>query len=262
MSDPTTEPLLATVFLADLALPTNEVLMPALRRKFPAADFGDEASVGTNTPVMFFDQGSMCTIMRLAAPAPISEEDSCILNAWYWPESWQTLEAHKAHLVVTVSGELDARTRAIQLENLLAATVESVPSMLAVVCASSDGLWSKAAVENIARHNGSKVPTPLFVSVRIGRDDNAKLGDQPLLYARTHGLKTFGLMEVEIAATIKSPVEASATLTAISDYLIQNGPVLEHGDTMSFDGKGTLNIHHANSFFMKDETVHRIDYMQ
>jgi len=94
------ETMMAIVMLGDVDLPGNNALSSAIRVRLPDVSLpGEDAK-----SFLLFEQGAMCVIMRLDVPCPISQQDSCFSQAWYWPKAWESVKQLRSHMIVSVSG--------------------------------------------------------------------------------------------------------------------------------------------------------------
>lgn len=251
--------MMAVVMLGDINLPDNEALRRSINVRFTNISIPTDTSAGGDAPFLFFTQGAICAIMRLPAPCPIAPQDPCFTLAWYWPKAWEELKDHKTHMVVAVSGGSDARTRAILLSQLTAAVVEASPSSIGVHCASSKALWPAQAVPAMTQPDGNTEATPLLIAVRLVHD-HTKISGKHFsgVSAITHGLSTFGLMEIEALDIPEDPRTLTATILDLASYLISAGPVINDGDTIGPDETTKLTVRHETSHWAPDQKVYRV----
>jgi Domain of unknown function (DUF4261) len=251
MSDASSAPLMAIIMLGNPELPSNEALKQAISARLPGASFGAE-----EIPNLFVLDGALCMVGRVDAPAPISRQDSCFAATWYWPEAWNVIKNHKAHILVSVNGA-DAKTRAALLCQLVAAAIEASSSPLAVHSATSDVLLPAQTVPGMVPRGSGSIAPMLLVGVRLSRD-TGRPGQPPTLSAFTAGLSAFDLMELETIGYTGKPGELNVTLLDIASYLLSAGPVLKDGDTVGPDEKTKITVRHEPSKLLPGRSVYRL----
>lgn len=254
-----TDAMMAIIMLADLNLPSDEALRSAIAARLPGVSILADAALGVDGPIMFVERGAVCTIMRFEAPCPMSDKDIPFLFAWYWPTAWEELRGHKAHMIVSVVGTPDARTRATLLGQLTAAAVEATPSSLAVCCA--DALWPANALPSMAMPQSDAVPTPLVVAVGLSRGDSENIDPKEIkLSARTRGLAAFGLMEIEAFGFAGDLGALGAFVYDLASYLISAGPVIKDGDTIGPDENTKVLVQHKTSHWVPGQKVYHVQF--
>jgi hypothetical protein len=250
--------LMAIVMLGDLKLPDIDSLSKAIQARLPDVPIPPEDSANKDGALLLFARDAMCGIMRLGAPCPISPQDSPFAAAWYWPQAWETLKDHKAHMIVSVSGA-DARARATLFGQFVAAAVEAAPSALGVFCASSDALWPAKAVPTMVAPRNNVVPLPLVVSAKLSRDAVKGASQQPgKISGITKGLAAFGLMEIESLGYSGHPQALSGSLLDLASYLIESGSAVKDGDTIGPDEKTKWLVRHESSRLAPGRAVYRL----
>lgn len=256
-----TDAMIAIVMLADLDLPADEALRRTIHARLPGISILADASLDVDAPIMFVERGAVCTIMRFEAPCLMSEKDRPFVFAWHWPRAWEELKGHKAHMIVSVTGAPDARTRATLLGQLTAAAVEAAPSSLAAYCPNSEALWPAKAILSMATSQIDTVPILLVVSVGLSRGDPAITHPGEIrLSAATRGLATFGLMEIEAFGFAGNPVELQVFVLDLASYLISKGPVIKDGDTIGPDENTKVLVRHENSHWVPARSVYRLEF--
>src|SRR5689334_4311590 len=87
------------------------------------------------------------------------------------------------------------------------------------------------------------LPLHLWVDARIFRNQDGTIG----LF--TTGLAALGHMEIEIPHIDMPPGDLREWLMNIVLYVVQNGPVLKHGQTIGMSAEQKIKIRHAPSSF-------------
>lgn len=141
MTSSTTESTLAIVMTAGEEFPSNAGLAQAIKARILAIAIPPEILADPNGTLVFLYEDYMFAVGKVDAPCPISKDDPCVQFAWYWPDAWEAVSKHKAHLLASVSGGADARRRAALHGQLVAAVIDATKDAVAVHWASSDSLW-------------------------------------------------------------------------------------------------------------------------
>jgi hypothetical protein len=185
------------------------------------------------------------------------------VTAWHWPQAWESLKGHKAHMIVSASGEIDPRTKTKLLGHLAAAAVETSPSAIGVHWARADVLWPAKALPLMVPARGEDLPLPLRVAVKLSRDvDERTKRPSGTISGMTKGLAAFGLMEIETRGYSRNPQTLNGILLDLASYLIESGPVLKDGDTIGPDEATKIVVRHEQSSFVRELGVYRLYFPQ
>jgi hypothetical protein len=250
MSDAGSAPLMAIIMLGKPEHLSDEALKRAISARLPGASFG-----AAETPNLFVVDGALCTVGRVDAPAPISRRDPCFAT-WFWPEAWNVVKNHKAHILISVTGA-EPKIRAGLFCQLVAAVIEASSSPLAVHSATSDVLLPAQTVPGMVPRGSGSIAPMLLVGARLSRD-TVRPGQPPTLSAFTAGLSAFDLMELETIGYIGTPAELNVTLLDLASYLLNAGPVLKDGDTVGPDEKTRIRVRHEPSKLRPGCSVYRL----
>jgi hypothetical protein len=115
--------MLAIVMTPGAAFPSNGSLAQAIKARLPNVVIPSEVLADPKGTLVFLDDDYMFAVGKVDAPCPISKDDPCVQFAWYWPDAWEAVSKHKAHLLASVSGGADARRRAALRGQLVAAVI-------------------------------------------------------------------------------------------------------------------------------------------
>jgi hypothetical protein len=74
----------------------------------------------------------------------------------------------------------------------------------------------------------------------------------------TQGMRAFGLMEIEAKGFAEQPADLHNRIRAIATYLIENGPVIKHRDTVGRNAEEKIRVLHADSLFGYEQKVMRL----
>jgi len=170
MSTSTTESMLAIVMTAGAAFPSNAGLVRAIKARIPNLVIPEDVVADPNGTLVFLHEDYMFAVGKVDAPCPISKDDACVRFAWYWPDAWEAVSKHRAHLLPSVSGGADARRRAALHGQLVAAVVDAAKDAVAVHWASSGSLWPAPLVAQTIAPGDQKPPVAFCVAIKLSRD--------------------------------------------------------------------------------------------
>ncbi|MDB4973911.1 MAG: hypothetical protein JWN48_2252 [Myxococcaceae bacterium] len=243
------------VALGQAALPKPDELLQAHATLFP--DVGkltlDAAQSSADTLSL---RTPTCTfaIGLLPTPLPWSELAGPIAAAWYWPEAAETLRPARAHAVVSARSEL-----ADPIELMFAIT-----RVVAALAASSSalGIYLGGAgqvhkVEDFVSEatTATREQLPLYLWVRFGLAEQ----EDGTLSLFTSGLAQFELMEIEFPHSPLEPQSLMDRAFNIAHYLLEQGPVLESGQTIGTSANEKFKVTHAASARPGHDTVYKLE---
>jgi hypothetical protein len=195
-------------------------------------------------------------------PAPIPGEglEGPISTSYLWPESRAELAKMKGHLIVTV-GKPGDDADPIEIRKVLSQVTASV---LATTEGALGVYWGEAGmligrdlfVDMAKGMLPHETPFLLWVDFRVGPVDH----DSGLSFGFTQGLHKLGLMELITENATDPPGDLRERLMSIADYLITNGPVIEHGHTVGEDANERITVIVGPSPFGHEGNVMRLDY--
>jgi hypothetical protein len=164
-----------------------------------------------------------------------------------WPKETpaSTLEAHRTHLLCTMSGgAADPITRRLMLTAVTAAAAEQ-PGVMGVYWPHGTLVHFPPVFIEMANAITSPDAPPLYlwVDFRVFRNPDGTTG----LF--TTGLGALGHMEIEIPKIKMPPGELREWAVNIAYYLLEKGPVLKHGNTIGMTATQQIKIRHMPSLF-------------
>lgn len=239
--------LMTLVFSGSSALPDATRMEVALRQALP--DLPESVSGGAEprAALAIPYQNMLVVIMGVEAPAPMAANDPQFTNAWYWPQAWKELSAHKSHIVVSVSGGADGAARARLILRVLGAIIGATPEVIGVCNTTSGTLLPVNMVSSLVKQSGS-VATPLFVSCYFAREAEGAF-PKPGILASTKGLGDFGLMEIEARGFPGSMPDLHQFIIFFAAYLIAERANISDGHTIGRDANERIKIHIRKSMF-------------
>ena len=194
---------------------------------------------------------------KMSSGIPWSELEGPCSTATLWPNAADELREHAAHVIVTVSAELD--------EVAMSTLLTQVTASLLAVCVDSLGVyWGNAAklirkdifVDFATQVLPSGPPMYLWMDCRVGIDSSSAAS------GFTTGMKALGHMELEARQVPESPEELVDRMMSVGRFLIENGPVIKDGDTIGQDAGEKIRVVYSESLFGHQNQVMRLIHDQ
>lgn len=217
----------------------------------PAATDADQK--GTT---LSFRIGSADVIMGvMPAPIPWTDLEGPCATSVLWRDAASTLKNHKSHVIVTVNGELDPIALSTLLTQATASVMATSPTALGVY-------WGNATLvvpKDVFIDFSVEVlplgpPLHIWVDFRVGNDGERTSA------GFTTGMAALGHMEFESQNAAEPPSELRERFLALANYVIENGPVINDGDTVGEDANERIRVLHADSAFGHKTKVMRLVY--
>jgi len=219
----------------------------------PSATDPDE-----NDDTLSYRIGSTDVIMgKMRAPIPWSDLEGPCATSVLWPKAADELKEHKTHVIVTVMGELDPIELSTRLIQATASLMATSPTALGVFWANATllvpkDLFIRFAVE-VLPHG---LPLHICVDFRVGNDgDKSSAGF-------TAGMAALGHMELEAQNAAEPPGELRERFMGLASYVVENGPVINDGDTVGEDANERIRVVYSDSAFGHEGKVMRLVYEQ
>ncbi len=192
---------------------------------------------------------------EMGAPFPWSDLEGPCATSLLWPTAAEELQTHQVHWILSLMGEFDPLTASTLLTQVTTVFLKCCPAALGVY-------WGNATL---------LVPKPMFIDFA---ESILPIGPPLLIWvdfrvgtetARTSsgfstGMKALGFMEIEAVETPEPPGKLRERMLAISEYLIQNGPVIRNGDTLGEDEHEKIRVVFSPSAFGQEGEVMRLVY--
>ena len=211
----------------------------------------DDASI-----LSFMHGDEFVGIVHIPRPYPDSDLAGPIDTCWIWPdeESMDAVRTHRSHVLITITqGTGTAIERRLILSSITA-MVADCSGIEAVFWPEATQLIYPPVFEEIVsiHHSPTDPPLLLWIEVRVLRNDD----DSVMVF--TTGLGALGLMEIEVPHLDMEPGEARMWLLDVASYLVENGPVLNDGETIGPDQETLFPIRHCASIVGHTGTVIQI----
>jgi hypothetical protein len=170
------------------------------------------------------DGGRSVLVVQIPKPVPQEEALGAIESSWMWQRSDKPVRSHRAHAIVTASDGDSSLVAAWDVARVSAALLAAGKGA-ALYWGNSRQMHDPALAIDFAS-DMTKRPDPLWVGITIS--GASKKGP---FSAATHGLEAFGHKEFEVRDTRMGLGDLRMTLLDLASYVLDNGPVLEHGQT-------------------------------
>jgi hypothetical protein len=219
-------------------------------------DIGPMQPAEEGEGTMAFRVGDSDVIMGLMpAPIPWTDLEGPCATSWIWPDAAEEMKKHTQHLIVTVSSEASPVERARLLTQVVAAVIGAGQGVVGVYWGDATLVVSPPVFRDFAVEvlpHGP--PLHIWIDFRVGKGDNGKSA------GFTTGLAALGHMEIETLNATDPPGELRDRLIGLAGYLLENGPVINDGDTVGEDENERIRVVYSNSAFGHEGRVMRLDY--
>ncbi len=246
-------PMVALVALRQAKFPPEDAVFQWLRQQRP--DLPPVTQVERQEDVCSFVIGrDTAAISLMDAPIPWADLERPCATAWYWPEATVSMQDHRAHvLVVVLSDSPDRVATALLLTSLVAA--------VASCCEAAGVCWvpatlvhsPEAFIASTEEMHDEYLPLYLWVNFAIQQHHDGSY------CVFTIGLAEFGLMEIEVPSSYKDPEFLMDRVFNIAHYLLDNGPVLDDGETIGLADDEEIPIRHGPSMWDERTTVIQLE---
>jgi hypothetical protein len=167
----------------------------------------------------------------------------------------ENVKRHRSHLLITLNGGVADPVRRRLILTAVTAIAAKQPGVMAVYWPEATLVHFPLLFVNMAEEINSPEGPPLYlwVDLRVIRNEDGTTG----LF--TTGLSALGHMEIEIPSIDMEPGELREWILHIMYYLLENGPVLKHGQTIGMTAEQQIRIRHCPSSFGHVGTVIRLE---
>lgn len=218
-------PQLAMPLFKDAAPISRAAVLAAWQSLFPN---GPQLAVGAGKEGVdeyIVDDQRSVFVVHIARPVPTDEALAAIRSSWMWQGSDEPVRSHRAHAIVTAIDQKGVADAAWDVARVSAALL-SAGSGAALYWGNSRQMHAVDNAIDLAT-DATTPPIPLWVGITI-----SGASKQGPFSAATHGLEALGHREFEVRNTKMSIGDLRMALLDLTAYVIENGPVLEHGQTI------------------------------
>lgn len=193
-------------------------------------DFTEEEN--SDTMVAKFGDGFIA-VSFIAAPVPGGEADEYAKANYMWPEAESVAKAHKAQILVAVTGLDD---NLIEKAKITTKIIDACLKQKNAVAVYADGAVYEPQFYHMVAQSLHDEELPILDWVWFGIYRN---GDVPGIY--TYGLRKFGKEEIEVyaAASLKDIHDFVLNIVA---YILEYDVTLNDGETIGFTEDEKLPI--------------------
>lgn len=256
-------PALAMLFQDRLdADVTAEALAAQMRLDWPDVDLSGLAvdrdeSADRDGPVRLDLDGRM--IALLTVPSPVGDDIADIAgHSRLWPKEVPAPTDYTAHTIVTVlrpgSTDEDAIADAVLLSRVVASLVALSGTIRAVYFGSANHIILPALFRDLVKDVLPEPPLLAWVAINVGRRPDG------VMTGHTRGLDMLDLPDIDIPDTPESAGDTFDRLTGIASYLLEEGPVINDGDTIGSTEVAEIVVDHAPSDIDPERTVLRLRF--
>ncbi|WP_298872371.1 hypothetical protein [uncultured Bradyrhizobium sp.] len=247
----------AFILLDDSHLPDEAILIQTLRRRHPGLRWDTSPTTAKTDGVRLIRAGDhLIAILLMPAPLPFDQR-LWQQASWVWPDAFDAVGRHRAHLIVSMMGsavegtktpELDITESTRRLTAIVGGICEAQPDCLGVVWSGKVGRSREMWLEQSRRAFDPYPDQPFGLWVEIVP---FRSGDT--IGAYTVGLTAFTGREIEFEVDGLDERTVIGRVAQISSYLIANGldAALQSGQV--FDADSEINhrvgVLHRNSRF-------------
>ena len=246
--------IVSFALLSEFAIPQNNDIRDFLAAQYkelpPASDFTGEQST------VLFDIGpSKIALIFMDAAFPWSDLEGPCATSVMWHDAATALQPHRAHVIISVLGELAPLEQATLLTQVTAAVLHASSAALGIYWGAATlvipkQLFIEFAIE-VLPHD---LPIHMWVDFRVGRDE--KGGSSGF----TCGMAALGHMEIEALNTPEAPDKLKDRLSMLCLYLLQNWPVIEDGNTIGASDDEKIRVVYTDSQYGHEGDVMLLEY--
>ncbi len=192
---------------------------------------------------------------RMPGPIPWSQLEGPCATSILWKNAEKEVKAHTIHWIITINAELDPIPMSILLTRATAAAMAACEGAIGVYWGNSTLVIPKPIfndfTEKVLPHGP---PLYIWVDFRVGRDSERTSS------GFTQGLEALGHMEFEAESCPEPPGELRERFVGLAGYVIDNGPVINDGDTIGEDADERIRVVYSKSAFGNEGQVMRLVY--
>ena len=194
--------------------------------------------------------GGAVYVMPMPAPVPGAEIGEAMERSWMFQRGRERVAGHTLHAIVTAIGGQDAVAEAKRVTRVTAALAKA-GDCVGVYWGNGAQVHQPAFFIDTAQH-APGLGAMLWVGLMV----TAPSPKGPFTLSST-GMRAFGQMELEILDAPMELGELRLLAIAVIEYLLEHGPVLEHGHTFGRSDAERFAVEHGRSEF-RDERVLRV----
>lgn len=214
---------------------------------------------GDDAPITLSYGDTMIAVMGIPARAAENLAEMARYSR-LWPDTAPVPGTYDAHTIVSVlrPGEntdyRHAIADAVLLSKVIASWIALTDTVVAVYFGSADHVILPALFRDLALETLPEPILPAWVALNVApRTDGVMTG-------HTMGLDMLALKDIEIPQSPETAEETFARLANISIYLLQNGPVIDDGDSLGATEHAEVIAHHVPSVVIEGKDVIQLTF--
>lgn len=241
----------AMVVLRQASVPAVKDVIHAFKQLWneeTAEEFADDSTFGFDT-----SEGQIICGL-IPAPLPWRELEGPCATSPFWRDAANQMKGHKAHIIVTASPGDGSPIIGFRLLTKAVAAILQTQVGIGVYWGTGTLVNPpEVFLEHAARMSDEYLPLYLWIDFRVMPDKGGTL----TLF--TNGMAALGFMEIEIVQSQLKPFDAVDMAFNIAHYLLDNGPVLGHGDTIGMSAEQKIMIRHVPSIFEGRGIIYQLE---
>jgi hypothetical protein len=183
-------------------------------------------------------------VALMPAPIPWSSLEGPCATAWWWPDATNAMRRHTNHfLVALIGGGIEAVERRLILTKVVSAVTSDTD---AVGVYWGDGTLvhePRVFTQLAAKARNNNIPGPLWIDVRIERNDDGTLR------CFTTGLAPLGFLEIEVERSDLSHGDLAGFVGDTACYIVNQRLQIPDGNTMGRTAEEMYLVRHGPSMF-------------
>lgn len=207
--------------------------------KLSATESEGEPKEGSDARIYSLDNGLSVVLGYMDMKIPNEEAEYHAKYNFGWPEAVAVANSHKAHVMVTVMGNGDRRSKAMLYAKAMV-TLCSIENNIAVYANSI--VYDPKMFENMRKLIlQDQLPIPVLVWCNMGKEEEG-------VSAWTCGMEHFGLDELELVKCKREPSEIQGLMLILVNYCISNDITFRDGETVGLAADLQLKIEKSKGF--------------
>ena len=224
--------------------PSRDAVVAAWKSLFPDGPRLAAGEGGEGVDEYKIEGERSVLVANIPAAVPNDEALHAVTTSWMWQGSDEPVRSHRAHAIVTATDHEKPIGSAWDVARVGAALLQAGDGAALYWGASRQVHLPKIAIGFATE---TAPPVPLWVGITI-----SGASKQGPFSAATHGLAALGHKEFEVRDTKMAVGDLRMTLLDLAAYVIDKGPVLEHGQTFGPSSKVRWTITHEPSQLVED----------
>ncbi|HEY5943972.1 MAG TPA: DUF4261 domain-containing protein [Kofleriaceae bacterium] len=242
--------------LPQLAMPLFSDTTPIPREQVVAAwqsmfADGPDMAPGESTDgvVEYKIEGERSVLVaHIPMPVPIDEVLGAVRSSWMWQVPDEPVRSHRAHAIVTATDQEAPLAAAWDVARVSAALLAAGSGAALYWGNSRQTHTREAAIQFVSERETPPVPLCVGITISVAPKKGLFAAAKKSLFsAATHGLEALGHKELEVRDTKMGIGDLRMTLLDLASYVLENGPVLEHGQTFGPSANVRWRITHEPS---------------